>query len=208
MSRGIWRGKYEQGKYVLHFLATVISHCFNPALACYNESRHQLFRQWFITRGYVIYSLKKNKGNRAKWKINGFNEFELFRSMDGFALHLGSFSNDHSDDNGKKKRQDKTSKTTTLHEQPSHFFIQKFLCRQYTTTTWKGLILRFVEDLKTRQRLFSSFPELRYSYLEFNHRKIDQYFTNCTRCNKHYKVWSSPNSLFSDVLLPSPSWRA
>ena len=54
--------------------------------------------------GYVIYSPKKNKGNRAKWKINGFNEFELFRSMDGFALHLGSFSNEDGDgnDNGKK----------------------------------------------------------------------------------------------------------
>ena len=56
-----------------------------------------------------------------------------------------------------------------------------------------------MEDLKTRQRLFSSFPELRYSHLEFNHRKIDQYFTNCTRCNKRYKVSSSANSLFSDV---------
>ena len=98
MSRGIWRGKYEQGKYILHFLVTVISYCFSSALPCYNQSRHQLFRQCFIIRGYVIYSPKKNKGNRAKWKINGFNEFELFRSMDGFALHLGSFGND----NGKK----------------------------------------------------------------------------------------------------------
>ena len=98
MSRGIWRGKYEQGKYILHFLVTVISYCFSSALPCYNQSRHQLFRQWFIIRGYVIYSPKKNKGNRAKWKINGFNEFELFRSLDGFALHLGSFGND----NGKK----------------------------------------------------------------------------------------------------------
>ena len=88
MSRGIWRGKYEQGKYILHFLVTVISYCFSSALPCYNQTRHQLFRQWFITRGYVIYSPKKNKGNRAKLKINGFNEFELFRSMDGFALHL------------------------------------------------------------------------------------------------------------------------
>ena len=105
MSRGIWRGKYEQGKYILHFLVTVISYCFSSALPCYNQSRQQQrFRQWFIIRGYVIYSPKKNKGNRAKWKINGFNEFELFRSLDGFALHLGSFSNDHDDgnDNGKK----------------------------------------------------------------------------------------------------------
>ena len=105
MSRGIWQGTYEQGKYILHFLVTVISYRFSSALPCYNQSRHQqLFRQWFITRGYVIYSPKKNKGNRAKWKINGFHEFKLFRSMDGFALHLGSFSNDDGDgnDNGKK----------------------------------------------------------------------------------------------------------
>ena len=104
MSRGMWRGKYEQGKYILHFLVTVISYCFSSALPCYNQSRHQLFRQWFIIRGHVIYSPKKNKGNRAKWKINGFNEFKLFRSLDGFALHPGSFSNVHGDgnDNGKK----------------------------------------------------------------------------------------------------------
>ena len=35
-----------------------------------------------------------------------------------------------------------------------------FLCRRCTTTTWKCLISRFVEDVKTRQRLSSSFPEL------------------------------------------------
>ena len=72
MSRGIWRGKYEQGKYILHFLVTVISYRFSYALPCYNQSRHQLFRQWFIIRGYVIYSPKKNKGNRAKLKNKWF----------------------------------------------------------------------------------------------------------------------------------------
>ena len=35
-----------------------------------------------------------------------------------------------------------------------------FLCRRCTTTTWKCLISLFVEDVKTKQRLFSSFPEL------------------------------------------------
>ena len=35
-----------------------------------------------------------------------------------------------------------------------------FLCRRCTTTTWKWLISLFVEDVKTKQRLFSSFPEL------------------------------------------------
>ena len=46
-----------------------------------------------------------------------------------------------------------------------------FLCRHCTTTTWKYLISRLVEDLKTRQRLYFSFPELLYSLLEFNSPK-------------------------------------
>ena len=108
-----FRGReYEPGNVTREIWArkiyiTFCGYCYQllfcSALPYYNQSRHQLFRQWFITRGYVIYSPKKNKGNRAKWKINDFNEFELFRSMDGFALHPGSFSNDHGDgnDNGK-----------------------------------------------------------------------------------------------------------
>ena len=35
-----------------------------------------------------------------------------------------------------------------------------FLCRRCRTTTWKCLISRFDEAVKTKQRLFSSFPEL------------------------------------------------
>ena len=56
-----------------------------------------------------------------------------------------------------------------------------FLCRHCTTTTWKCLIERFVEDVYTRQRLSSSFSELRYSLLEFNSRKNCQHLTNWTR---------------------------
>ena len=43
-----------------------------------------------------------------------------------------------------------------------------FLCRRCTTTTWKCLISRLVEDGNTRQQLSFSFPELWYSPLEFN----------------------------------------
>ena len=39
-------------------------------------------------------------------------------------------------------------------------FFYTFLCRRCRTTTWKCLISLFVEDVKTKQRLFSSFPEL------------------------------------------------
>ena len=31
---------------------------------------HELFRQWIMIRGYVIYAPKKNNGNRANWKIS------------------------------------------------------------------------------------------------------------------------------------------
>ena len=71
-----------------------------------------------------------------------------------------------------------------------------FLCRRFTTTTWKCLILRFVEDVNTRQRLSFSLPELWYSPLEFNSRKICQHLTNWTSWNKRDKAWSCANSLF------------
>ena len=70
-----------------------------------------------------------------------------------------------------------------------------FLCRRCTTTTWKCLISRCVEDVNTRDKdfLFLWDPELRYSLLEFNSRKICQHLTNWTSWNKHDKVWSRAN---------------
>ena len=71
-----------------------------------------------------------------------------------------------------------------------------FLCRHCTTTTWKCLISRFVENANTRQQLYFSFAELWYSLLEFNSRKNCQHLTNWTSWNKRDKVWSSANKLF------------
>ena len=65
-----------------------------------------------------------------------------------------------------------------------------FLCRHFTTTTWKCLILRFSEDVNTRQRLSFSFLELWCSILEFNSRNICQHLTKWTRWNERDKVWS------------------
>ena len=70
-----------------------------------------------------------------------------------------------------------------------------FLCRRCTSTTWKCLISRIVEDVNTRQWLSFFFPELRYCPLEFNSRKNCQHLTNWTRWNKRDKVWSSATSL-------------
>ena len=66
-----------------------------------------------------------------------------------------------------------------------------FLCRHCTTTTWKCLISRFVENANTRQQLYFSFAKLWYSLLEFNSRKNCKHLTNWTRWNKRDKVWSS-----------------
>ena len=68
--------------------------------------------------------------------------------------------------------------------------------RRCTTTTWKCLISRFVEDVNTRQQLSYSFPGLWYCPLEFHSKKSCQHLTNYTRWNKRDKVWSSANSLF------------
>ena len=53
-----------------------------------------------------------------------------------------------------------------------------FLCRRCTTTTWKCLISRFVEDGNTRQQLSFSFPELWNSPLEIPSKKTCQPVTN------------------------------
>ena len=71
-----------------------------------------------------------------------------------------------------------------------------FFCRHCTsTTTWKCVVSRFVEDANTRQRLPFSFPELQYGLLKFNSRENCQHLTNWTRWNKRDKVWSSATSL-------------
>ena len=81
----------------------------------------------------------------------------------------------------------------TLHMHNAFFC--SFLSRRCTTTTWKCLISRFVEDGNIRQHFFS-FPELWYSPSEFNSKKICQHLTNYTRWNKRDKVSGSANSLF------------
>ena len=71
-----------------------------------------------------------------------------------------------------------------------------FLSRGCTTTTWKCLISRFVEDGNTRQRVSFSFPELWYSLLEFSSRKSCQHLRNWARWTKRETVWSRATVLF------------
>ena len=75
-------------------------------------------------------------------------------------------------------------------------FFCTFLCRRCTPTTWNFIFSRFVQDVNTGQKFSFSFPELRYSPLDFNPRKIRHYLPSWTRWNKRDKVWSSVNILF------------
>ena len=77
-----------------------------------------------------------------------------------------------------------------------HHAFCTFLGLYCTAMTWKCLILSFVEDMNTRGLLSFSFPEVQYSLLEFNSRKICQNWTNWTRWNWRNKVWSRASSLF------------
>ena len=74
-----------------------------------------------------------------------------------------------------------------------------FLSRRCTTTTWKCLISRFVEDGNTGQQLSFSFLELWHSPSELNCQKIADICTNWTRWNKRDQVWGSTNSRFRSI---------
>ena len=68
--------------------------------------------------------------------------------------------------------------TTTLHVRHAFLNISLPSLHDYDV---KCLMSRFVEDVNTRQRLSSSFSELRYSLLEFSSRKNCQDLTNWMR---------------------------
>ena len=77
--------------------------------------------------------------------------------MDGFALHPGSFSNVHGDGNDNGKNAMGQDKQNNNFAPASRFFVQKFLCRQNTTSTWKCLILRFCGGLEDKTTTFFFF---------------------------------------------------
>ena len=98
---------------------------------------------------------------------------------------LGSLSNDDGDVNENGKKAIGWDGQNNSSARASRFFVH-FLPR--TTTTWKCLISRFVENVNTRRQLYFSFSE--------PPRKNCQRLTDWTRWNKRDTVWSSTTSLF------------
>ena len=90
----------------------------------------------------------------------------------------------------KEKEIGSMSKTRTLH---MHHRFYSILCCQGTTTK---SILRFMEDVQPRQRLFFPvFEPAAYSPLECKFRNTPQHLTNQTRWNNSDEVRNSANSL-------------
>ena len=107
-----------------------------------------------------------------------FLSFSGQSSTDVSVLLLGSWSNDDGDGNEEGKKAtglDWQSNNFSLHV---HHAFCTFLSRRCTTTTWKCLISRSVENGNTRQQLSFSFPKLWYNPLEFNSKTICQHLTN------------------------------
>ena len=78
----------------------------------------------------------------------------------------------------------------------SHLFAH-FFSRFCTTTTWKCLISRFMENVnKERRNSMSPLSELGYGPQEFNSRRVRQHLTKLVCRNNWDKDWKNANSLF------------
>ena len=84
------------------------------------------------------------------------------------------------------------SKTTTLHVQ--HTFFLYISLRHCTTTAWKSLLSRFMEDVNKRQRIFLFLSKVECGPLEINSREIRLHLTFSAIWNKRDKVWKNANS--------------
>ena len=102
-------------------------------------------------------------------------------------------SNDADGNENVKKTIGLISKTTTLHV---HYTFCTFLSRFCTTTTWKCLISRFMENLNKQPRNFISVCELKYGPLKFSFRRIRLQLKKEMGRNNRYKDWKNANSLF------------
>ena len=120
---------------------------------------------------------------------------------------LGSLSKGNGDGNedGKKKQWILIGKTTTL--LVHHAFLYMYiLYRHCTTTTWKCLISRFMEDVNKRTRNLLSHSELGYGSGEFNSRRVRlhlakpaQFKRPAFHAPKFKASWVDPSDISSTV---------
>ena len=165
---------------------TNFSHGYEDGLTCATRGRSREPYQTISTVYFILGILRTDLWSlgikrRAYKQERGENCFfahetqflltpSLFASLTFllFSLprrHYHIFNEELKHRRPRRQRERQTSNRFRLAEHNSardHAFCT-FLCRHCTTTTWKFLISRFVEDMSTRQRLSFSIPELRYS---------------------------------------------
>ena len=73
-------------------------------------------------------------------------------------------------------------------------YICTFLSRFCTTTTWKCLVSRFMEDVNKQRRNIISLSELVYSHLKFSFRRVCLHLTKWVGRNNRYIDWKNVNS--------------
>ena len=96
-----------------------------------------------------------------------------------YAIEIGNLSNDDGDGNENGKKCNRFVLAKPQIARTSHvFYISVQSLNDYDVKLPK---FTFCGGVNGTQRLSSSFPELPYTPLEFNSRKIRQHFTNLTR---------------------------
>ena len=126
---------------------------------------------WDKEQNYIKCERKK-KRRQVAWSKRGLQISQISTLL--FPMPL---RDDHGDGNENGKRATELDQQNNNFARAFHVFCT-LLCRHFTTTMWKCLILHFLENLNTRQRLRFSFSDLRYSLLEFSSGKICQHLTN------------------------------
>ena len=102
----------------------------------------------------------------------------LWKSVKSF-LPKNSIQNDNQQERRRERERQKSNSFRLVKQKlcTCITLFCTFFSRRSTTTTWKCLILCFVENGNPIQQLPISFPELWYSPLEFNSKKF-QHLTN------------------------------
>ena len=89
---------------------------------------------------------------------------------------IGTLRSNDADGNEDVKKNNRFNKQNNNFARASRFFVH-FFARFCTTTTWKCLISRFMEDVNKQRRNFISLSELEYGPLKFSFRRVRLHLT-------------------------------
>ena len=200
-----------------HISFSVINHCYDEP--CKNNGSCVINGDSYLCTCPAVFTGPNCEGKHTRLCLHSLSElFTLHRNLSdtGWTISkigvvqllfvteiapksplFGGVSNDNGDGDGNenaKKAMGLLSKTRILHVHRICGFCT-FLCRHCTTTTWKCLISRFMEDVTKRRRIFLSFSKLGCGSQEINSRKIRLHLTFSADGNKRDNVWKKANAL-------------